>query len=373
MRFADIHGLEEVKDQMVKMVESNQMAHALMLAGKPGAPNLPLALAFSTYLLCENRGKDACGSCASCSKAEKFIHPDLNFVFPVAPIKGISGKDVISRNYLKDWRTFLMENPFGSVNNWAMRFGGENKELNISKEESRTIISTLSLKAFEGSFKVMLIWLPEYMHPSAANGILKILEEPAERTLFLLVTNDTESLMSTILSRTQIIRTRRFNEKEMAGVITEMYGVEQSRALALAKISEGDLSIAEDYINNIENDHTELFKQWMRDCFSRNLQGLVDYSEEYHRTRKIEQKGLLKYLLYVLREAMVFDLGADSLSHCDESDRDFIGKFAKIMDEVKIRKLTMLVDEAWYHLERNASAKIMMLDLSLKISNILRQ
>ena len=373
MKFADIHGLEEVKERLVKTVESNHMAHAIMLAGKPGAPNLPLALALSTFLLCENKGKDACGKCTGCVKAEKFIHPDLNFVFPVAPIKGISGKDVISRNYMQDWRKFLEEDPFGSVDHWARCFGGENKGLNISKEESRGIISTLSLKAFEGSYKIMLIWLPEYMHPSASNGILKILEEPAERTLFLLVTNDMESLMTTILSRTQIVQVRRFNETEMSGIIMEKYGVEKDRALVLAKITDGDLSIARDYIDNVEKDNTEIFKKWMRYCFAINLTGLVEHSEDFHRSNKVEQKGLLKYLLYILRESMIYKFGTDGLARCDETDREFISKFSSILDESKVGKLLSLVDEASYHLDRNASARVMMLDLSIKISTIFRQ
>jgi len=373
MKFADIHGLEEIKERLVTTVESNHMAHAIMLAGKPGAPNLPLALALSTFVLCENRGKDACGTCDGCLKAEKFIHPDLNFVFPVAPVKGISGKDVISRSFMKEWRKFLLEDTFGSVDHWAVRFGGEDKELNISKEESRNIINTLSLKAFEGSHKVMLIWLPEYMHPAASNGILKILEEPAERTLFLLVTNDMESLMTTILSRTQIVQVRRFNETEMTGIIIEKYGVEKERAQVLAKITEGDISVAMDYIDHDEKDTPELFKKWMRSCFSRNLAGLVEHSEEFHRANKVEQKGLLKYMLYILRESMVFGLDSGDLGRSDDSDREFIGKFSKFLNEGKIGKITAMVDEAFYHLERNASARIMMLDLSLKISTLLRQ
>ena len=370
MRFQDIHGLDDVKGQLLLAAESNHLAHAVLLAGRTGAPNLPLALAFSTYLLCENKGKDACGTCSSCSKAEKFVHPDLHFVFPVAPIKGISGKDVVSKNYMKDWRKFLLEDPWGNADSWAIRFGGENKGLNISKEESRNLISSLTLKSFEGGYKIMLIWLPEYLHPVAANAILKILEEPAARTLFLLVTNDAENLMGTILSRTQIVQVRRFNEIEMSTIIAEKYGVPRERAQILSKITDGDLSLVNDYLES-SDDSTAPFKLWMRNCFTYNMKGLVDHSEEFHRSGKVMQKGLLKYLLYVLRESMLIKSGAGELSRSDDSDKEFIEKFSSVLEGPKIDKITHMVDEAFYHLERNASPRILMLDLSLKISKLI--
>src|SRR6478609_1835336 len=206
MTFSSIPGLDEVKKQLTGSVQSNHIAHALLFAGKPGALSLPLALAFANYLHCQNKnGNDACGTCAACSKSLKYIHPDTSFVFPLGNVKGDKDEDRFKAEILKSWRQFLLEQPFGNLNDWANFYGGEDKQAIISREESREIIKTLSLKPFESPVKVMIIWQPELMHPSAANGILKILEEPPPHTYFILVTNAVDRLLPTIISRTQIV------------------------------------------------------------------------------------------------------------------------------------------------------------------------
>ncbi|MCZ6899247.1 MAG: DNA polymerase III subunit delta, partial [Bacteroidetes bacterium] len=196
MRFADIPGLDEIKGNLIKCVLSNKIPHAQLLQGHEGSGNLVLSLAYASYLNCLNRTEnDSCGECAACSKIDKLIHPDLHLVFPVSPNAKFTGKDVISANYLNEWRSFILKNPYQNLNDWNNYYGADNKQGNISKEESRQIIKNLSLMAFEGQFKVMLIWLPEWMHPSAANSILKILEEPPDRTLFLMVSHQADNLL----------------------------------------------------------------------------------------------------------------------------------------------------------------------------------
>ena len=219
MRFGDIYGLEEIKRGLIEAVQKGHVAHAQLFSGPTGSANLALALAFITYINCENPTEDSCGTCASCQKNTKFIHPDVHFIFPVSSTTRITGKDVLSTNFLKEWRHFLEEDPYGDIADWSVVFGGENKQLNISKGESKSIIQKLSLKAFEGGYKTILIWLPEYMHASAANGILKVLEEPADRTLFLLVTQNHEKLLGTILSRTQKVFIRSFNPSEISAIL----------------------------------------------------------------------------------------------------------------------------------------------------------
>src|SRR5258706_6665421 len=193
MLFADIPGLYPVKEQLIRSAQSGKIPHAQLLQGNEGALNLPLALAYTTYLHCQEKGdKDACGICPACSKSLKFVHPDTNFVFPYGNLQGDKDKDEdrLKAERLQTWRSFLLEQPFGNLNDWVNYYQGEEKQVNISKEESREIVKSLSLKSFESRYKVMIIWRPEYMHPSAGNGILKILEEPPPDTVFLLVTND---------------------------------------------------------------------------------------------------------------------------------------------------------------------------------------
>src|SRR6267154_2267032 len=216
MTFSSILGLDDVKKQLTGSVQSNHIAHALLFAGKPGALNLPLALAFAQYLHCTNKNEnDACGTCPACSKSLKFIHPDTHFVFPLGNISNDKDEDRFRAEILKTWRSFLIEQPFGNLSQWMAAYGGEDKQALIAREESRKIVQALSLKPFESTNKIMVIWLPELMHPSAANGILKILEEPPPKTFFLLVTNGAEQLLPTILSRTQIVNVPLLNDEDV--------------------------------------------------------------------------------------------------------------------------------------------------------------
>ena len=213
MRFGDIHGLEETKKHLTTSAQRNHVAHAQLFSGVEGSALLPMALAFASYLNCENpTDEDSCGECSSCSKSLKYVHPDIHFVFTVRSTEKITGKDVVSKSYLPAWRNFLLENPYGNSVDWAIEFGGENKQLNISRQESREMVDALSLKAFEGKYKIMIIWMPEKMHPAAANGILKILEEPAANTVFLLVSPQKEQLTLVCKEDIPLCKDEKFKE-----------------------------------------------------------------------------------------------------------------------------------------------------------------
>lgn len=372
MLFSDIKGLDEVKERLINAVTHDQVAHAQLFLGKPGSPNLPMALAFANYLNCENKQQnDACGGCPSCVKNIKFIHPDVHFVFPVSATKNVTGKDVVSISFLKEWRTFLTENPFGNLDSWSGYYGGEDKQVNISKEESRQIIRNLSLKAFEGKYKVMIIWLPEYMHPSAANGILKILEEPPERTIFILVSNDSERLLTTILSRTQIVTIPKFTDDSIAAILMEKLGIDEQKAAELAHLADGDLNQAIKLNNNIEDNSHQQFADWMRDCFKRDYTQLVARSDEFHAMNKVAQKSLLQYALNMLRESLIYETTPE-LKRVSGKIDSFVENFSKVMDGDKVSRISGLINEAYYHLERNASAKIIFLDLSLRIARVIK-
>ena len=376
MRFADIKGLDDVKQVLINGVKNNHIAHAQLFAGGHGSAALPLALAYNTYLNCENRGEhDACGQCPSCVKNLKYIHPDTHFVFPVSATKKISGKDAISRNYLSDWRSFLLKTPYGQMADWSMAFGGEDKNANISKEESRQIISALSLKAFEGAFKTMIIWLPEYMHPSAANGILKILEEPPEQTIFLLVSNEPKKLLATIISRVQQIQIRPFNDEELTHLLVEEHQVPQERAAQLARLADGNLNEARQLLETVEDDSHEMFREWMRFCFQRDFTKLIEWSERFQGMSKIGQNSLLLYGLNMMREVLVHrHMGeqADVLARVQGTSATFVENFSKVLDDHKTELISKFLNDAHYHLERNASARIVFLDLSLQIAGIIK-
>src|SRR5687768_10161256 len=230
MRFVDIPGIADIKKLLIDAVKNHHAAHAQLFVGSEGALNLPLALAYATYLHCENPGEDACGVCLACSKNLKYIHPDTHFVFPLSNIKGDKDEDRFKADILKSWRSFILEQPFGNLDDWTNYYGGEDKQALISREGSRDIIKTLSLKPFESPHKVMIIWQPELMHPSAANGILKILEEPPPHTYFILVTNAADRLLPTIISRTQIVSVPLLSDNELETELTKINSTDKSRA-----------------------------------------------------------------------------------------------------------------------------------------------
>lgn len=390
MQFTDIYGLDEVKKSLIQSADTDHVAHAQLFLGPEGSANLAMALAFATYLNCESRQHDgSCGLHPSADKMRKYIHPDVHFIFPVSATKNISGKDVVSDSYIKEWRAFISENPYGSLSDWSVHFGGENKQLNISKEESRNIIRKLSLKAFEGRYKIVIIWLPEYLHPAAANGILKILEEPPENTIFLLVAYDAEKLLPTIVSRTQIVDIRPFNDEEIIHILAAQEGSvsEQQRIKIrqVATLAEGNLNQAFRLMNEVEEDSHQLFRNWMRHCYVRDYTKLISLTEDFQKIGKEAQKNLLHYGLSMMRETLVMQtVNILQESHVEDiipvekalirlqgDELSFVANFSKVMDLERIEKITRLLNEGYYHLERNANPKIIFLDISLKIAHII--
>jgi DNA polymerase-3 subunit delta' len=253
---------------LTEAVRTNHSAHAQLFVGAEGALNLPLALAYATYLHCENKGEhDACGTCPACSKNLKYIHPDTHFVFPVSNVKNEKDEDRFRADITKSWRTFLLEQPFGNLDDWCNHYGGEDKLSIISKDASREIIKTLSLKPFESLNKVMLIWQPETMHPSAANGILKILEEPSPNTYFILVSNAADKLMPTIVSRTQIVNVPLLSDHELQAFLEQEKAVPGPAAAKIVQLADGNINLAQKLIGQEPDNNTVFFTEWMRACF----------------------------------------------------------------------------------------------------------
>jgi DNA polymerase III subunit delta' len=368
MKFSSIPGLSEVKKILVGAAQSNHIAHAQLFVGAEGALNLPLALAYATYLHCENKGDDSCGTCAACVKNAKYIHPDTHFVFPLSNIKNDKDEERFKAEITKSWRSFLLESPFGILDDWTNYYGGEDKLALISREESREIIKSLSLKSFESPHKVMIIWQPELMHTSAANGILKILEEPPPHTYFILVTNAADKLLPTILSRTQLVTVPLLDVEEVEQYLMTKHNVEPGRAGKIAQIADGNLNLAIKLLDKEEDNNAQQFADWMRACFGKSYNTLVSIADQYHGFDKLRQRSLMAYGMNMFREALLHVSGANNISRTRGEELDFIQRFSKVMDIEKIEKSFQLLNEATYHLERNGSAKMIFLDVSLKLS-----
>lgn len=371
MTFSAIPGLIEIKKKLIDAVQASHVAHAQLFAGKPGSLNLTLALAYATYLHCQNKGStDACGTCAACSKSLKFIHPDTNFVFPLGNVKGDKDEDRFKAEILKTWRSFLIEQPFGDLGDWIGAYGGEDKQALISREESREIVKMLTLKPFESAYKIMIIWQPEFMHPSAANGILKILEEPPKDTFFILVTNAIERLLPTIISRTQIVQIPLLDDIEIENHLAAK-GVAGNRQQEIVALAEGDLNLAIKLIDSEQDHFQEKFSEWMRTCFKRDYGKMVEQMDEFNERDKLGQRNFLQYSLTMMRETLIHFSGASKISRVKGSEVKFVQDFSRVMTVSKVENINQLISDASYHLERNGSAKMIFLDLSLQISKIL--
>ncbi len=378
MKFQDIPGLTEVKKVLTEGVKANHAAHAQLFVGAPGALNLSLALAYASYLHCENRGDDSCGSCAACVKSAKYVHPDTHFVFPFSIPKGEKTPkeekevDRLKAEITKSWRSFLLEQPFGDLIDWRSHYGGEDKRPIISRDSSREIVKALALKPFESRNKVMIIWQPETMHAAAANGILKILEEPSPNTYFILVTNAADQLMPTIISRTQIVTVRLLSDDELEGYLCEGQGIESEVARRIVQLADGNINAAQRLAGQEYDDSAEFFTNWMRACFAHQYNLLVSMADEYHALDKLAQRNVITYGINIMRETLLYNAGAEAINRTRGEEREFVRKFSKYLNVEKTSRSFQLLNEADYHLERNGSAKMIFLDLSLKIAQELK-
>ena len=373
MQFAAIPGLPETKEKLLNAVKLNHLAHALLFHGPEGSANLTLALALASYLYCEQKSDtDSCGTCGSCQRMNKLILPDLNFAFPViASSKEEDGDEEAKEeksDLLGNWRKFVLGQPYGNVHDFIYFNGFEKKQLNITKAAARKMIQTLSLTSFEGGYKIMLIWAPEYLHLSAANALLKIIEEPPAKTLFLLVTSQADQLLTTILSRTQKILVRAFSDEEVSSHLVETGRCEAKAAAQIAMLADGNMRAAFLLIDQVEDQTVRQLRDWFRLCATKNLKEIFLLSEDFHKADKESQKSLMLAGLNVTREILLKNLDLDQLLRTTDEDRTFINNISKkMLTEEHAIQLYQTFNDAHYHLERNGNAKMIFTDLSMEI------
>ncbi len=374
MRFSDIPGYTKEKEQLIKMVKQGKLAHALLFSGENGSWNLPLALAMAAFVNCEQpTDSDSCGKCQACSQNDKYVHPDVNFSIPLTTKVGVKPEDIISQNFLKEWRSFLTKNPYADKEVWSIVLDSENKLFNISKEESKQIIKNLSLKSFSGGYKVSIIWLAELMHHTAANGILKILEEPADKTLFILVSNDSAKLLSTILSRVRTIAIRKPNQTEIADWLMKFEECPTEEAHRLSRMAEGDVNLALRLQADDQSKLNGLFREWLLACYAQNYIQLISFSDDFSKMSKVAQQAFMQYGQNVLREVFLQITNIDRTESLTPDFLQFVSKLASLFTEEKVSYFSKTMDKSAYLLERNANVKVTFLDLSLKLSAVFRK
>ena len=374
MFFKDVIGQEEAKQRLIAEVKEGRIPHAQLICGPEGTGKLPLAIAYARYICCENRGEhDACGVCPSCTKFNKLAHPDFHFVFPV--IKKKAGKDTVCDDFISEWRQFVMNNPYFNLNHWLKEMGAENQQAQIFVKESDEIMRKLSLKSSEGGYKVTIVWLPEKMHEVCANKLLKLLEEPPEKTVFLLVSEAPEMILSTILSRTQRFNIRKIEETSIADALQRKYGVQPIDSQTIAHLANGNFIKALETIHlNEENElFFNLFISLMRLSYQRKIREMKQWSEQLAAMGRERQKNFLEYCQRMIRENFIYNLHRKEMNYMTLPEQNFATRFAPFVNERNVIGIMDELSEAQIHIEKNVNARMVFFDFSLKMIVLLKQ
>jgi len=385
MYFSDLIGQQDIKNRLIQTVKENRIPHAQLLRGPEGVGKLGLAIAYARYICCENRGEtDACGTCPSCVKYNKLAHPDLHFVFPV--IKPTGKSSVVCDDFVADFRSTLIESPYFSMQDWYARISDDAKQGMIYGNESQEIIRKLSLKTYESEYKIMIIWLPEKMNDTCANKLLKILEEPPEKTVFLLVSNSPDEIITTILSRTQHIHVPRLTTDDIVVALLQNRDLDitQQDAVNVARISNGSYLTAlailgEDDENKVNFERFVMIMRLAWQVGNRkdhaSLKTLRKWSDEMAASAigRERQKKFLQYAQHMTRENFILNLQQTDLNYLTTYETDFSRKFSPFINERNVEDIMKEFALAERHIEQNVNAKMVFFDLVLKIIMLLKR
>ncbi len=391
MLFKDVIGQHTVKQHLSEMVEQNRLSHALLFLGKEGSGALPLALAFAQYVVSLPAASpvvedlfggmtaleavpsfispEEIASQSSFQRAEQLIHPDLHFSYPVIPKK--SGDKPTSGQYIGEWREFIQQFPYGNVYDWLQFIGAENKQGNISAEECNEIIHKLSLKSFESAYKVLVLWMPEYLKKEG-NKLLKLIEEPPANTLFILVAESEEQILPTILSRCQLVKIPSLSDKEIENALIERAKTNPDTAAQIAGICSGNYREALQLLQNADEDWQSLLREWLNATLKGGPVAQVKFVEEAAKLGREKQKQFLRYFNHLLGQSIRIKILGIDFAQLPEKEKDFALRLNKIASVSQQQALIEELDRASYYIERNANAKILFQALTIKLYHIIQ-
>ncbi len=370
MLFSKVIGHATLKAKLIGNIREGRVAHAQLFMGPRGGGNLPMALAYAQYLLCERQGEaDSCGECPSCLQTVKLEHPDLHLTFPIF----LAEKQKYCEPFVSDWRTCVLDQPYLDADRWRDHLESDNKQLRMGVDIAQEIQRKLSLKSFRGGYKVMLIWLPELMDTAAANKLLKVLEEPEPNTVFLLVSTDAEQLLTTILSRAQLTKVPALRPSDLADALSDRFpGLALEEALAIALRSEGDLLDAVDMADQGEEELFVFFRDWLRSCYKREVGVVSEFAEGFQKLGRERQKSLIRYGLYMIRQCALQWQEVPELVRVLGQEQEFVQNFSKLLNDANAEGIRRELETAHVHIERNANPKILFTDLSYRMMGLLR-
>lgn len=381
MLFSEILGQEHIKSHLTKSADSGRIPHAQLFVGPEGSGKLAMAIAYAQYILCSNTNSENNSGNSACNlKFQNFSHPDLHFVFPVATNSEVKSHPV-SANFLKYWREFITENPYGGLFDWYKKIDIQNKQGQIGVDEAHEIVKSLSLKAYEGGYKVMIIWMADRMNVATANKLLKLLEEPPQKTIFLLIAESDDDILQTILSRCQVLHFGGLSEQAIADALISQKGLDNNEALKIAHQAQGNFNTALQILNKDNNGFPfeEWFVQWVRAAFRAKgnaaaIQDLIAWSEQIAGIGREAQKQFIHFCIDMFRQALLLNYQAKELVFMEPTvDKFKLENFAPFVNGNNINDIFKELSDALYHIERNGNAKIILTDLSIKLTRLIHK
>ncbi len=376
MQFKDVIGQSAVKQRLINSVRENHVSHAQLFLGPAGSGKLPLALAYAQYILCPNRTEtDSCGVCPTCQKMQKLAHPDLHFVVPTATTKKVKTNPE-SDLFMEEWREYVIQNQgYVDTSSWYTFLDVENKQGYMSVRDAASLLRKLSMKSYEGEYKTAIIWMAEKMRVDTANKLLKLLEEPPEKTVFLLIAEDAEELLATIKSRTVLVKIPAIEPAAIESALQTRLGCDPQQAHNAAMISEGDWLTACHSVKESEDRKFffTTFQQWMRLCFRAAYSEIIDFSANIKTLGREKQKELLDYGLRIIRNALLFNNNLAEIVMLPDDEKKFNANFAPFVNAANLAQIAELFEEAIRQIERNGNAQIIFTDVSFKMVVLLKR
>ena len=375
MQFKRVIGQSAIKQRLIASVRDNHVSHAQLFLGPAGCGKLPLALAYAQYILCPNRTEtDSCGVCPTCQKMQKLVHPDLHFVVPTAATKKIKSNPE-SDLFMEEWREYVVQNQgYVDTSSWYSFLDVENKQGYMSVRDAASLLRKLNMKSYEGEYKIAIIWMAEKMRVDTANKLLKLLEEPPEKTVFLLIAEDGEELLATIKSRTALVKIPALDTASIEMALQQRFGCDPQQAHNAAMISEGNWLVASQSFKDFE-DHKfffTTFQQWMRLCFKAAYSELIDFSANIKTLGREKQKELLDYGLRIVRNSLLFNNNLAEIVMLPDDEKTFNSKFAPFVNPANLAQIAELFEEAFRQIERNGNAQIIFTDVGFKMVGLLK-
>jgi len=381
MLFSEILGQDYIKSHLTKSATLGRIPHAQLFVGPEGSGTLPMAIAYAQYVLCGNIGAENVGANTSCNlKFESIAHPDLHFIYPTITTEDVKTKPK-SIDFISDWRKFVKENPYGSLFDWYNFLGAGNKQGEIRVDDAQEMLKSLSLKSYEGGYKVMIVWMADKLNISASNKLLKLLEEPTDKTLFILISENEEDIIQTIRSRCQVLHFNGLPEKVIAQALLENQNIETKTATKIAHQAQGNFNKA---LQLLQTDNEDLhfeqwFVNWVRSAFKAKgnaaaIHDLIAWSEQIAALGRETQKKFLHFCIDMFRQALLLNYEAPSLVYLEPQVEKFkLENFAPFVNGNNIQAIFKALSDAMYHIERNGNAKIILTDLSIQLTRLIHK